>query len=137
MSKPKQRANTVGRMEVIAKAGRRRRWPEDVRAAIVAEALEEGAVVSAIARRHGVAPSQVFAWRKAAREQALALGTPTPLFAPVIFEDRKASSPSACAEPLLPIEIETCGAKLRIPPNASRDAILAVMEGLAAFTRRR
>jgi hypothetical protein len=65
------------------------------------------------------------------------LGTPTPLFAPVIFEDRKASSPSACAEPLLPIEIETCGAKLRIPPNASRDAILAVMEGLAAFTRRR
>jgi len=132
-----QRADRVGRMEVIAKAGRRRRWPEDVRAAIIAEALEEGAVVSAIARRHGVAPSQVFAWRKAAREQALALGAPTPLFAPVIFEERKASAPSAGAEPLLLIEVEACGAKLRIPANASRDAILAVMEGLAAFTRRR
>jgi transposase len=136
MSKSKQLVDTFGRMEVIAKAVRRR-WPEDVRAAIVAEAQEEGAVVSAIARRHGVAPRQVFAWRKAAREQALALGAPTPLFAPVVFEDRKVPSPSACAEPLLPIEIETCGAKLRIPPNTNREAILAVMEGLAAFTRRR
>ena len=137
MSKPKQRADIVGRIEVIAKAGRRRRWPEDVRAAIVAEALEEGAVVSAIARRHSVAPSQVFAWRKAAREQASALGAPTPLFAPVVFEDRKAPSLSAYAEPPPSIEVETCGAKLRIPANASRETILAVMEGLAAFTRRR
>jgi transposase-like protein len=82
MSKPKQRADIAGRIEVIAKASRRRRWPEDVRAAIVAEALEEGAVVSAIARRHSVAPRQVFAWRKAAREQASALGAPTPSSGP-------------------------------------------------------
>jgi transposase len=134
MSKPKQHADRVGRIEVIAKAVRRRRWPEDVRAAIVAEAEEEGAVVSAIARRHGVAPSQVFAWRKAAREQAL--GASAPLFAPVVFGDRNTPSLMACAQPLLLIEVETCGAKLRIPANASRETILAVMEGLAAFTRR-
>ena len=100
-----------------------------MRAAIVAEALEEGAVVSAIVRRHGVAPSQVFAWRKARSNL-----DSDPYS--VIFESGSVD-PWACAEPLLPIEFETCGAKLRIPANASRDAILAVMEGLAAFKRRR
>jgi len=35
------------------------------------------------------------------------------------------------------IEAEADGVRLRIPSNASRDAIMAVMEGLAVLKRRR
>ena len=46
---------------------RRRRWPKEAKAAMVAETYAPGVSVSEIARRHGVAPSQLFAWRKLAR----------------------------------------------------------------------
>lgn len=41
----------------------RRRWPLEVKRAIVAETVASGEV-SSVARRHGAAPSMVFAWRK-------------------------------------------------------------------------
>jgi transposase-like protein len=41
----------------------RRRWPLEVKRAIVAETIASGEV-SSVARRHGAAPSMVFAWRK-------------------------------------------------------------------------
>lgn len=55
-------------MEILG-AERRRRWSDEDKARIVAESCEEGASVSWVARRHGLSPSQVFAWRKAARER--------------------------------------------------------------------
>jgi hypothetical protein len=39
--------------------------------------------------------------------------------------------------PPLAIEVEIKGAKLRIPPNAGREAILAVMDGLSGVPKRR
>lgn len=45
----------------------RRRWSDEFKAQVVAEALEPGASVSAIARRIGIQPSQLFAWRRDAR----------------------------------------------------------------------
>jgi transposase len=46
---------------------RRRRWSKDEKARIVEETLAPGAVVSAVARRHGVAQSLLFTWRRLAR----------------------------------------------------------------------
>ena len=46
---------------------RRRRWNRDEKARIVEETLVPGAVVSEVARRHGVAQSLLFAWRRQAR----------------------------------------------------------------------
>lgn len=47
----------------------RRRWSESFKTELVAETLEAGANVSAIARRAGIQPAQLFAWRrKALRE---------------------------------------------------------------------
>ena len=138
MKKLDREADTFRRIEVITGVGRRRRWSDDVRAAIVAETLEEGAVVSAVARRHGVAPSQVFAWRKAARVQSLALPAETAPFAPVVVADGRAQGPPPFAQRPLPmIEVETAEAKLRIPVDASREAILALIEGLGALKKRR
>lgn len=136
MSKPPADADTFRRVEVITGTGRRRRWPEAVKAAIVAEALEEGAVVSEIARRHQVAASQVFTWRRQAQEQALAAETVS--FAPVVVEHRQAQGLSpAPPSPCGAIEIEIDGAKLRIPPDASRETIFAVIEAALGLPKRR
>ena len=43
----------------------RRRWSTVLKEQAVAESLKPGANVSAIARRIGIEPSQLFAWRKA------------------------------------------------------------------------
>jgi hypothetical protein len=56
------------RTEVITVERRRRgSWADEQQ--IVEETLLPGASISAVARRYGLHPSQVFAWRKAAREE--------------------------------------------------------------------
>ena len=50
---------------------RRRRWSLTDKRRIVSEALGTGGSVNAAARRHGLHPSQLFAWCKAAREGLL------------------------------------------------------------------
>lgn len=47
----------------------RRRWSDDFKERAVAEAMEPGANVSAIARRIGIHPSQLFGWRRDARAE--------------------------------------------------------------------
>src|SRR5580692_12139116 len=54
-------------VEVFTGTGRRRRWSSDEKARIVEETLAPGAVVSEVARRHGVAQSLLFTWRRLAR----------------------------------------------------------------------
>ena len=138
MSKPLPEGDTFRRIEVLTGAGRRRRWPQEVKDAIVAETLADGAVVSEVARRHRVAPSQVFSWRKEACERASTLPLETAAFAPVVVEHQQAQGPSpAQALPSSMIEIEIGGAKLRIPPNASREAIFAVVEAIGGLSKRR
>ena len=48
---------------------RRRKWDDETKAAIVVESFRSEYSVSFVARRHGVSASQLFAWRKAAREK--------------------------------------------------------------------
>ena len=52
------------RIEVINGAGGRRRWSADDKARILEETLVPGAVVSEVARRHGLTPQQLFGWRR-------------------------------------------------------------------------
>lgn len=44
-------------------ASRHRRWPNEVKALVVADTLEPGATVNAVADRYGVQPNQLSAWR--------------------------------------------------------------------------
>ncbi|QCO00228.1 transposase (plasmid) [Azospirillum argentinense] len=52
------------RVEIITGKERRRRWSEAEKARLVAETLEPGAIVAHVARRHGVAESCLYTWRR-------------------------------------------------------------------------
>jgi transposase len=58
--------SNVRRIELITGTGRRRRWLSDDKARIVEESLKPSANVSEVARRNGLSPQQLFAWRRAA-----------------------------------------------------------------------
>jgi len=55
----------------ITGADRRRRWTAPAKVRMVEETFEPGMTVSLVARRHGVAPSQLFAWRRLVEQGAL------------------------------------------------------------------
>ena len=63
--------NSTNRVEIITSVQRRRRWtaPEKVR--MVEETFEPGMTVSLVARRHGVAPNQLFTWRRLVAQGSL------------------------------------------------------------------
>ncbi|MBG0799878.1 transposase [Methylocystis sp. L43] len=73
------------RIEVITRAGGRRRWSEGEKALAVEESLAPDAVVSQVGRRHGATPEQLFTWRREARRRAEAAGAPP--FVPAIAEN--------------------------------------------------
>ncbi|TMJ35928.1 MAG: IS66 family insertion sequence element accessory protein TnpB [Alphaproteobacteria bacterium] len=61
----------VRRLEVFTGAGRRRSWTAEQKLQIISESYADGETVSAVARRHGLTPQQLFGWRRAARPLAV------------------------------------------------------------------
>jgi transposase len=59
------------RVEVITSTQRRRRWSAAEKVRLVEEAMQPGSSVSAVARRHGIAPSQLFGWKRRMLEGGL------------------------------------------------------------------
>lgn len=87
----------AGRMEVSSGPTGRRRWPDEVKARIVAESYAPGARVAEVARVHATTRGQVYDWRRLAREGLLVLPAPVgsePAFAAVIVE-RPPPAPAA------------------------------------------
>ena len=58
-------------IEVITSVQRRRRWTPEEKRALLEEAEHPGSSVSAVARKYGINPNQMFHWRKLMREGAL------------------------------------------------------------------
>jgi transposase len=121
-----------GRVDIQVGAGRRRRWSDEVKGRIVAESYAPGAVVSEVARRHGISPQHLFVWRKSARAGLLSLpADEAPLFVPVVTEPRPAGTVAeAATRSSTTITIEIGGAVVRaaagIDPVWLRDVLRAV-----------
>ena len=62
-----------GCIEVVQRTRGYRRWPDEVKARIVAESFQPGARVADVARRHDLAAHQLSDWRRQAREGRLVL----------------------------------------------------------------
>ena len=60
-----------GQIEIVRRTRGYRRWPDDVKARIVAESFQPGVRVADIARRHGLASHQLSDWRRQARQGLL------------------------------------------------------------------
>jgi transposase len=51
-------------VEVITSVQRRRRWSPEEKRALIEEAGQPGMSISAVARKYGIHPNQLFHWRK-------------------------------------------------------------------------
>jgi transposase len=90
----------VHRLEVFTGAGRRRTWSDEDKARIVAEIVASGESVSAVARRHGLSPQQLFGWRQELQASQAALSHAEELqFVPAVLDVivRPASTERAAA----------------------------------------
>ena len=85
----------VSRVEVIS-TGARRRWTLEEKRRIVSESYGGRREVSATARRHGLAGSQLFTWRRLAREGRL--GDEVTALMPVEIAAPSADSPTTIEE---------------------------------------
>jgi transposase len=56
--------NKGEQVEVVTSVQRRRRWAAAEKRAMVQETYQQGMSVSAVARTHGIAPNQLFNWRR-------------------------------------------------------------------------
>ena len=118
------RRMSVQRVEVYAGSGRRR-WPDDVKAQIVAESISPGAVVTQVARRHGCRPQQVHEWRAQARAGRLILPAPAnaPALVPLVAEP-----PAASAAASITVDIAEASVRVSGRPGVAEliDVFIAV-----------
>jgi transposase len=97
-------------IEVITSVERRRRWSREEKLRIVAASAGPGRTASQVARDHGIAPGQLFTWRRQLLAEAIASGMAGDGFVPVaITEEPAAAALSGAAD---------CGAgaiEIRLP----------------------
>jgi transposase len=125
------------RVEVITGRRRRRSWTTEEKARIVAESYEAEANISEIARRHGVCRGLLSVWRRQARELAFSRGS-EPMFAAVRIggddygreEFGLVTRKGVRASGAPAIEVQLCGATLRITEGVDRATLDAVIWAL-------
>jgi len=123
------------RFEVFTGAGRRREWADETRARILAESYAGLESVSAVARRHGLCPSQLFTWRREARK---AMEGAAPVFVPAVIEpasvtavpERSVRRRSRQAHADGMVELEIDGVAVKIGRGADASVIAAVIDAL-------
>jgi transposase len=92
-------------VEVITSVERRRRWSRDEKLRMVAEWAQPGGTTSRVARDHGVAPGQLFIWRRQLLAEAIAIGVGVDGFVPVQIASERSTSRGSAASGERAIEI--------------------------------
>jgi transposase len=109
------------RVEVISGPERRRRWSEEQKRAIVAEAFAPDASVSAVARRVDVLPGQIYRWRR--ELCSAAVGFTEVVVSLSSYERAQAKGPA--------VEIQVgSDIRIRIPTTTSKELACAVIKAL-------
>jgi transposase len=108
----------VRRLENFTGSGDRRSWPPEARGRIVAETVTGGESVSAVARRHGLTPQQVYGWRRQMGVERGAVSGGLG-FASVVV------GPAT-------IEIEFGGMTIRVPAGSDASTLGAVLQAAKA-----
>lgn len=130
-----------GRLEVVSGPAGRRTWPPEVKGRLAAGSYRTELSVSEFARQNGVAPSQLFTWRRLAKAGKLILPAEDGdfFFAPLMVEVEGAApeatnagngDPPAPAAPFI-IELEMAGVVLRVPADTPAARIAEIARALA------
>jgi len=107
------------RLEIVTGAVDRRSWSAERKASIVAESVAGGESVRAVARRHGVAESQIYAWRRQACGGAA---------------DRRPMGFASVAITSGSIEIMLDGATIRVPSGCDAATLRTVLAAVKAVS---
>jgi transposase len=133
----KSKPEPARRLEVFTGAGRRRSWTAEQKAQILAESYESGEKVSAVARRHGLTPQQLFGWRRdaqrAVRRRVIERAS-SPVFAPAAQPSTQLPIAPAQLSGSLAIEIVIGGATIRIVPGIDAGTLAMVLRAVKAAT---
>lgn len=110
---------------VDVSAAGRRRWPDDLKARIVAETLEPGVTVRDVAERYGVGANRISEWRRLAKDSKLTLPAAVEAaeFAPLLLCDEQLPLSSSKTTPAADIPlIEIAIGKIMIRLDGSTPA---------------
>ena len=136
----------VQRFEVFTGVGKRREWPPELKASIVAECCSGREGVSAVARRYGLDPSQIYGWRKGLRKQLEIKASADPvaereaaMFVPAMIEADAPAKPAPRRHSQqrrhakqAAVELEIDGVAVKIAHGTDASLIGAVIEALKA-----
>lgn len=117
-------------LDVVVGPRGHRRWPDALKAKIVAETLVEGATVRDVAARYDLRPNHLSEWRRQAREGKLvlpALPEAEPAFAPMVIEgltDRTVAAEDAT------LEIVCCDVVIRLDGATPATRIAEIVRAL-------
>ena len=136
--------------EVLGRVERRRRFSVEQKLAVLAEAMAPGANISAVARRHGLLPAQVYKWRRLAELGVIGVpgASELPSFVAVeitkdvpslpapVLEDKPATADDTPSRRqrkkagLIEIELES-GRRVRVDRDVDAAALARVLDVLA------
>ena len=110
---------------------RRRRWSDEEKGRIVAEAVAPGAVIAEVARRHDLTPQHLSNWIRAARDGDFALQADDTLtFVPVVSEEPVRASKTAPRDRSATIEIAIGTLEVRVFNGADVRTVEAVLRAV-------
>ena len=109
---------------VMAGPERRRRWTDEERLRILAEAAEPGACVADVARRHDISTARIYTWRHKLRQHIA-----VPQFVEAVVDGGGHDVPAATPQPAVVIEL---GNKVRMTifPSAPVALVAVTLKAL-------
>lgn len=122
--------SAFGKLEIV-ETGRRRRWSDEEKRRIVLESMSGPRQVSATARRHNVARSQVLAWRRAMLAED-AVSAPCFVPAVVVPDVAAAAMPADVRKSRIEVVLRS-GRRIIFEGGVDMDAVLKLARGLEAL----